>query len=208
MAEHFTMELGLRVGANLRRVRGLVDLYQRIVGTVAGRPSVQESDLLRAAVVLLHATLEDFLRSLASIRLPTSSVEVLKQIPFTGSDGRKTNVTLGDLNAYRGKTINEVIDKSVQSFLSRASYNNIHDLKKLLADIRLAPSLADGLAPDLAAMMARRHHIAHRFDTNESKGRGHHQARTIKKDLVSEWIDVVDRFVHTVLDAVEDGDEP
>ena len=59
-----------RFGENLDRVRNLVSLYSSSVGVGQGRRTVQDADILRAAVVLLHATLEDLLRSLAEWKLP------------------------------------------------------------------------------------------------------------------------------------------
>ena len=54
-----------RFRENLDRVRSLVLFYDRVTGSSSGRASVQESELLRTAVVFLHATVEDLLRGLA-----------------------------------------------------------------------------------------------------------------------------------------------
>jgi hypothetical protein len=188
-------ELIERSRRNLDRVRDLVALYGRLAGTVAGRPSIQESDILRAAVVLLHSTLEDFLRFVAMNRLPAAGAEVLKQVPFPGGDGRKTTFTLGDLAAYRGSSVDEVIASSVKTYLARSSYNNTDELAKLLTDVGLPPSLMRPYASHLATMMARRHLIVHRVDGNEQSGRGHHQAHSISKAIVQAWIAAVEGII-------------
>jgi hypothetical protein len=183
----------------LERVRGLVDLYELLAGPISGRPTVHESDVLRAAVVFLHATLEDFLRSLAAIRLPDSSSETLQKIPPASGDGRKTTMSLGELHDYRGRSINDFIRESIESHLSRSNYSNVGDIKRLLSDLRLEPSCVDPHAARLAALMTRRHHIAHRLDQNESTGRGHHAANSISKVMVSGWIETVDAFMLDII---------
>jgi hypothetical protein len=192
-------ELEQRSRSNLDRVRGLIALYERLSGPVAGRPSVQESDLLRAAVVLLHATLEDFLRSVAMARLPGSEAEVVKQIPLAGSDIRRPTFNLGELSIHRGRLVDEVIADSVDAYLSRVSYNDTDEVAKLLDDIDLKIAPVRPYLSRLAAMMSRRHHIAHRFDRNESSGRGHHQARSISRATVEGWIVAVEGLIAGVL---------
>jgi hypothetical protein len=45
--------------------------------------SLKTSDIVRAAVVLGHAYLEDFLRTMAAAILPNKGDDCLNQIPFT-----------------------------------------------------------------------------------------------------------------------------
>jgi hypothetical protein len=56
-------ELRARLTSNLQRVEGLAALSEWI-------DCPARNDLLRASVVLLHATLEDVLRSVLELRLP------------------------------------------------------------------------------------------------------------------------------------------
>ena len=58
-------EIEHRFADNLTRVESLVAAYDTQVAArgAAGRVAVPTADLLRAAVVFLHATLEDLLRS-------------------------------------------------------------------------------------------------------------------------------------------------
>jgi hypothetical protein len=72
-----------RFHENLERVTDLVVLYDRVTGPASRRPSVQESELLRMAVVFLHAALEDLLRGVAEWRLPAASTE----FKFRGFEG-------------------------------------------------------------------------------------------------------------------------
>jgi hypothetical protein len=64
-------EIENRFNGNLERVEHLVALYETLT-TGPGRRPVDTSDILRSAVVFLHATLEDFLRSLLEWKLPSA----------------------------------------------------------------------------------------------------------------------------------------
>lgn len=192
-----------RFRANLDRVRRLVVLYDRETGATAGRPSVSEGDILRAAVVFLHASLEDLLRAAASERMPgTSPEETLKQVPFPSGDGRKTTFTLADLAAYRGRRVDDVLAEAVGAYLDRSSYNNTDDVARLLRQIGLPPGLVAPHAAQLQAMMQRRHLIAHRVDRNQNPGRGHHPARSISKSSVDAWIGAVDGFGKALIQSI------
>ena len=63
-------EIRDRFRGNLHRVRIMVEAYESGAGKGKGRRSVGQTDLLRAAVVLLHATLEDLLRSVCDWKMP------------------------------------------------------------------------------------------------------------------------------------------
>lgn len=192
-----------RFRGNLDRVRNVVKLYVSVTGQAAGRPSVQESDLLRAAVVLLHASLEDVLRGLAELRLPQSAAEILALIPLDGfGNNRKTNFTLGNLAAFRGNTVDEVISRSVVAMLERKHYDDLGDVKRQLQEISINPGLADQFATSLSALISRRHQIAHRADRNDSGGSGQHQARSISRATVDSWIRSVEMFGRALLESV------
>ena len=62
-------EIEARYVLNLQRVRKLVQVYRDLAGPGSGRRPVETVDLLRSAVVFLHAALEDVLRTLLVRRL-------------------------------------------------------------------------------------------------------------------------------------------
>lgn len=84
-----------RFAANLDRVQHLMDIYQN-AGSGMGRRPVETTDVLRSAVVFLHATLEDFLRTLLAWRLPQAEAAHLKEVPLAGKKPRST-FTLDEL---------------------------------------------------------------------------------------------------------------
>lgn len=88
--------------ANLTRIRSLVAIYDTLNTAGAGRPSVQQVDALRAGVVLLHASLEDLIRTSSEKLLPAASAEVLDEIGFPdGPDKTKQKFMLGALSCRR-----------------------------------------------------------------------------------------------------------
>jgi acid stress-induced BolA-like protein IbaG/YrbA len=119
-------EIGLRFQSNLERVRGLVTLYETLAPEKPGRRPVPFTDLLRAAVVFLHATLEDLLRSTLEWKLPSAPGDLLKGIPLTGMTDQK--FTLSELAEYRGDATprRSVMDmkERVKKILEQLELNN------------------------------------------------------------------------------------
>jgi hypothetical protein len=191
-------EIRNRFQSNLARVRNILAVYLSGPGKGRGRRGVQETDLLRAAVVLLHATLEDLLRSLAEWKLPMASPESLAEIPLAGTK-RGTRVGLQELAGFRGRTVDEVIADSVKEHLEKSNDNHPGDVKSTLEQIGLDPRIVDGYSAELAAMMTRRHWIAHRADRNTRRGAGHHPTKSLPSLAVSRWIDAVEQFGQDIL---------
>lgn len=75
------MVIESRFRSDLSRVTDLITLYQWLADGGHGGPPEQRPDLLRAAVVLLHPSLEDFFRSVAAWKLPIAPAESLDRIP-------------------------------------------------------------------------------------------------------------------------------
>ncbi|QDU36457.1 hypothetical protein Mal4_07430 [Maioricimonas rarisocia] len=130
-----------RLTDNIARVHNLVSIYQKLAGSGAGRRSVGVTDVLRSAVVLLHASLEDFLRSLARVYLPNAAPHVIDSIPLKRSrgSGRGEKFLLGHLDEHRGKSVDEVIAESVDAYLERSNYNNSTEIARLLRNLGVDP---------------------------------------------------------------------
>jgi hypothetical protein len=128
-----------------------------------------------------------------------ANADALNDVPIARSDGKAIKFTLGALVKFRGRSIDDVIKDSVLEHLEQSTYNNIHDVKTLLQAIGQDPLIVDEYATALGEMMARRHHIVHRADKNESVGTGHYKAKSISHEKIAEWIDTTERFVAKVL---------
>ena len=190
-----------RLNANIARVHNLVSIYQTIAGSHPGRKSVGDTDVLRAAVVLLHASLEDFLRSLSRELFPLARQEVMDTIPLagTGTAGRPEKVLLGQLRQHRGKSVDELIEQSIEAHLERSNYNNSKEVAGLLDRLDLPVEPVRRFLSDLDKMMARRHQIVHRADCTSQGGRGRHVARSLRVASVEKWINTVLNFHGVIL---------
>jgi len=81
-------------------------------------------------VVLLHSTLEDFLRNILVWKLPNKDSSKLEGIPLKGMPtvGRKTKFHLGELVEFKGIQVEELISESVKEFLDTQSFNSSADI--------------------------------------------------------------------------------
>jgi len=187
--------------ANLARVESLVSSYESHPDARGrGRKDTAVLDILRAAVVLLHASLEDLLRGIAEWKLPSASKEVLDEIPIVGRDSATKKLTLGDFVVHRGKTVDTVFEESVESYLQRSNYNNTDDIAKVLGSVDIDVSKVNSRFSDLQVMMLRRHQIVHRADRKAKvSGSGDHAVSAINKHLVRSWATAVREFGIAVL---------
>lgn len=185
---------------SLDRVENLVCTYESHPDAQgAGRKSVEVLDILRAAVVLLHASLEDVLRGVAYWKLPTASADVLNKIPLVGQGPNPTKFYLGALTTFRGRTVDDVFTESVNVHLERSNYNNTDDIAALLTSIGVDTTTVDATFADLQALMERRHQIVHRADRQQTvTGSGDHAVRAINKQTVRGWATAVNQFANTL----------
>lgn len=194
-------EITDRFALNIARVKNLIAIYTgQLAGQGKGRRGHQKTDVLRAATVLLHASVEDVLRSLAYWKLPAATTQVLDQIPFAGGTAMK--ITLGTLSAQRGKSVDDVIKESVDASLERSNYNNVNEVCSLLQSINLNIAAVQPYLQKLEDAMKRRHQIVHRADANPNPGRGNHQVASIAPATVNDWVANTEQFVQAVLNQV------
>ena len=197
--------IALTFQANLTRVKNLVGAHDTLGTTGAGRPSVQQTDVLRAEGVLLHASLEDLIRTSSEELLPEASEEVLNKIGFPdGPDKTKEKFSLGELHSHKGKTVGELIREAVQARLQRSNYNRVTEVAAALERIGLAPSVLDPDQDTLESIMKRRHLIVHRADKNPvpRRGRGIPLTVHLPKSTVETWVAVVEAVGKRIVDAL------
>jgi hypothetical protein len=191
-------EIRDRFQSNVDRVRQMLGTYESSFGKGRGRRSVEQTDILRAAVVLLHASLEDLLRSLCEWKMPGANPEAFAEIPLAGTRG-KIRFGLQDLALFRGQTVDSVVTQSVIEFLEKSSFNHPGDIKSALEKIGVDSRIASPHVSILASMISRRHWIAHRADRNLNKGPGHQAVGSLSKAMVSRWVTTVKAFGRELL---------
>ena len=109
-------------------------------------------------------------------------------MPFAGANGR-TKIGLHELAQFRGQTVDEMIAKAVSEYLEKSSFNHVGNVKEILEKVGLDATMDKRQAGDLAALMSRRHWIAHRVDRNPKSGSRHHP---VKSSLEARSISQVD----------------
>ncbi len=190
-----------RFHRNITRVRNLLVIYQTAGGP--GRRPSQSADVLRAATVLLHASLEDVFRSVAAWKLPLGSETVLNEVPLVGSEkSRPEKFWLGKLAAHRSKTVQQLIDESVESYLNMFTVSSVGDIVGFCNKIGVRADEINAQFPALSEMMERRHHIVHKADLKENAGQGNSQARSLSTVTVEGWVTAVRAFTLNFLQRV------
>ncbi len=159
----------------MERIAGLVKLgFSDVVpmnSTAIFQFEGARSDILRTVIVFLHATFEDVLRTIARQRLALAESRILDNIPLVGisKSGRPEKFSLGALHAHREKTVDQLIQESVERYLDKESFNSSTDVAVILRQMGIDPSHFDGLYPYLDQMMRKRHRIVHEADLASPK---------------------------------------
>lgn len=175
---------------NLTRVENLVSLYGP---EKPGRRRVQDTDILRGALVLLHAGLEDYLRSLMVWKIDTYPPEVLNNYMFPNGNNKRgiQKISLGELASSKGRLVDDVIKEVVKSHLDRyQSFNDLGEVKTALKQCGIAPEAVEARNfGKLHEMIARRHNIVHKADRNDViGGQGNHGTQSLRKGTVEGYV--------------------
>lgn len=184
MVNKMTQAIRERTLENINRVKNLIKIYERIKDDKNGH----NTDILRAAVVLLHAALEDCLRSLSYLQLPFASPDELNKT--------QCRVQLGKIAEYRDKTVDELITAITFEYLEHVTYNSQADISKTLKSLGITIQQFDLSQLDTA--IKRRHIIVHRADRADKEGGG--RITPIQAAHVLRWVDQVERFIEVVFD--------
>jgi len=162
-------------------------VFDQLTETDAEGVTVHQSDVLRAAVVFLHASLEDLLRSTLAHTLPYADRSVLSDLNLRlHDDVRGTKFLVADLVELRGLAVDEVIENAIERFLETTNFSHIDAVDWALKASGLhANEILGAHRAGLAALISRRHLIAHRADRHPSpQATG---AAPISKQQVEAW---------------------
>jgi hypothetical protein len=176
---------------NTKRIDGLIKIAEELESDEEHR-----SDILRAAVVFLHAIIEELLRGIALVYLPISSEETLNKIPIAGSSDplRADKFFLGRLSQHREKTVDELIKASVIEHVGRRSFSDTDEVCGLLKSLSFDVKKIKAELPMIESLMQRRHQIVHRSDVAS----GASQPSKINADDIAKWRKAVEKLVYSV----------
>lgn len=176
---------------NIERVRSLRKMYYSLKSDdVKEGKEYKFTDILRSAVVLLHASFEEYYRSVLGYVLPKICTEDdLKNISFLGSAGNhKDKISLAGLIKIREKTVDQLITESIQETLSFTSFNDYQDIVSWAGKIKIDLSAFKD-QEKLNKLIQRRHKIVHEADN--ARNDNTYALTPIKENLVEDWIGVV-----------------
>lgn len=167
-----------RLLENIKRVNEFISLHRKAKDNIA---SSRVSDILRAAVVFLHAAEEDYLRGIICWRLIESkNPKAYEKIPLPDYD--KDRFPLGSLVVYDEMTVRELIKKSVEKHMESVSFGGIDKIIGWLSRVDI--SLDDSVdRPQIEELAKRRHKIVHEVDLEESGAR----VRPLRPEMVEKW---------------------
>jgi hypothetical protein len=149
----------LRILTNLGRI---ARLWTYAFDASHGMPEPLRAELFRSCVVLLHATFEDWIRTVARARLMDVGPGAFERM--TLPDQTDTKYSLSHLSQFRGKAVDDVLTSAVDNFLSTYSVNNRKQLRHLVVRLGLQTADFDECFDDIEWLMRRRHRIAHEAD--------------------------------------------
>jgi hypothetical protein len=178
---------------NMVRLSRLTEIHAELMQSGKGKDYADE--ILRAMVVLMHASLEDALRGFVRHRMRGCPAEKLDTIPLCGTSptNRPQKFSLVELGKYRGKTVDELIEESIEEYLNRTSFNSSRDIAGTLEKLGIDLYSLLQYFPTLDEMISRRHQIVHQADREDDSGNG--GIAPIDKLDVVRWMATVVRFI-------------
>lgn len=192
---------------NLERVKSLHSLYIKLKEEdLKDGKDYKLTDILRAEIVLLHSSFEEYFRSVLIEWLPIkASDETLKEIPISLKAGKKAEkLFLNDLAHYRGRTIDEIIQESVLETMQLKSFNNEGEIRSWCSKIGISLEKFDGMR-EIDAAVHRRHKIVHEADTYRSANS--QRLQSINPGNITPWIKAYEGLVKLIDDMITEWED-
>ena len=189
-------------GKNIERVKSLHSLYIKLKEEgLTDSKDYRLTDILRAEIVFLHSSFEEYFRSVLVEWLPIkASDETLKEFPISLKAGKKAEkLFLNDLAHYRDRTIDEIIQESVLETMQLKSFNNEGEIRSWCSKIGITLENFSGLH-EIDAAVHRRHKIVHEADTNRN-GNGQ-RLQPITPGSIAPWIKAYEDLVRLIDDTI------
>jgi hypothetical protein len=129
-----------------------------------------QNDIFRMATVLLHSSFETTLREIIRMRLKEISRKKPPNIPLVGSAGRSEKFTFADIHKYRDRTVSQLIDDSIDEYVSTMTFSSSDSIVSKLKSVELDVSNFSNHLGTLNEMIMRRHKIVHEADHKIENG--------------------------------------
>ena len=195
-----------RFTGNMRRCQALLEAVENI--RTDPRISSVVDDMVRSVVVLLHATLEDLLRTVLSIHYRRAPESLNLQSRNVAVSAAKIWLDLLEKNRefrddpeneeMRSMSIDEYIESVIARTLSRKSYTDTDQIGGFLTETGLEIPDREKRAylADISSLMARRHRIVHNADLDPAEAL---LPNSIDQQDVDRWLTSILEFGNTLL---------
>lgn len=206
-------ELYKRFEGNMRRVESLISIYESLrESDFSFDKETKVADILRAAVIFLHGSQEDYIRSILINWFPErANKDALKSITLIGKEGRPQKYELGDLIAYRDRTVGQLIGDSVEYSMGRQTFNNLSEIDTWIKRIGLSlEGLSAAEKGSINTLIQRRHRIVHDVDLDRASRAGLKSngiAAPINVQMVRSWKKAVEYLVKELEKQIEEWGE-
>ena len=196
---------------NIRRAQNFIVLYNSATENRGpGRRDTLTTDILRAGVVFLHSTLEDYLRSIILSKkiamLSTTEADfraVLANVNLVGDNTGKSSVrkyALGEFWEVKDKSVIMIVEEALRDKVSYMTFNDYSQIVASLSTVGI--KLSTNFNPDgiIDNYINRRHKIVHEADNNTVHGPGNYKATSINANTLTAWINAVNALVDDIED--------
>ena len=192
---------------NLERVKSLHSLYTKLKKEdLKDSKDYRLTDILRAEIVFLHSSFEEYFRGVLIEWLPIkASSETLKEFPISLKAGKKAEkLFLSDLANYRGKTIDEIIRESILETMQLKSFNNEEEIRSWCSKLGITLENFSGMR-EVNAAVHRRHKIVHEADIDRDANS--QRLQPISPGNITPWIKAYEDLVKLIDDTITEWED-
>ena len=199
--------------SNMSRVQNLICLYNILIverkKSKEGSPGfikkrVVQEDVLRVALILLHASMEEFFRSLLKLKLHNRGAAGIGKLLIKNNNACKFSINeVYGLDDIKSKAL---VESKILHFLKELyRVGNHGKVKDSLKSLGIKPTKVNQYEyNELAEMIERRHNIVHNADKKDLDGEGQHNVKSLGLDTVKKYSDEVKKIRQFVSDNRKD----
>jgi hypothetical protein len=182
---------------NIKRVDGLITLYDRVKNLPKSN-DILSTDILRAAVVFLHASQEDYIRSLMSEWLISKGGgSNLEHIPLMGSEGRAEKFSLEKLRRFSDWPVKKLLEESVAQAMSKRSFNQYSEITASMKSISISLRSFDQ-QKEINDLIQRRHKIVHEVDQVPQAKSDKQKSKSLQEKTVRLWKEASEKMIEII----------
>lgn len=189
---------------NYQRVQNLLTIYGKLKEESADKPTikfdedVRLTDLLRASVVFLHGSEEDYIRTtLSNLFLSRADEKELASIALLDTSGRAEKFSFAQLSHFADYNVGELIAESINETLSKTSFNSYSEIHAWMRKIGVKLD-SFSRQKQIDELIKRRHKIVHEVDQVTYGNDMRTRVSTIEVKTVRVWCSAVKEMLELI----------